>query len=148
MKQVTIYTDGSSLGNPGQGGWGAILIYKNIHKEIYGYQDAATNNQMELLAAIKALELLKTSSMINLYTDSIYLKNGITSWIHNWLKNNWKSANKKNIKNQELWQTLYQLTLKHNIKWHWVKAHNGDKYNEKVDHLARNAAEKKINYLD
>ena len=146
MKQVTIYTDGSSLGNPGSGGWAALLIYQNNHKEIFGYQDNATNNQMELLAAIKALEALKTKCIVNLYTDSIYLKNGITKWIHNWLKNNWQSANKKIVKNQDLWQKLYQLTLKQEINWHWVKAHNGHKYNEKVDYLARNAAENKINH--
>jgi len=141
MKQVTIYTDGSSLGNPGPGGWGAILNYKGKEKELSGSAKDVTNNQMELTAAIEALKAVKESCQIDLYTDSEYLRKGITEWIHNWLRNNWKSANKKPVKNQELWQALHELTKTHQINWHWVKAHNGDPMNERVDDLARNAAE-------
>ena len=145
MKQVTIYTDGSSLGNPGSGGWAAHLSYATTKKEIYGYQSDATNNQMELLAAIKALALLKNKCNVDLYTDSTYFRDGITKWIHNWLKNDWRSSTKKPVKNKELWQELYNLTKLHQINWHWVKAHNGNEHNERVDFLARNAAENKIN---
>ncbi len=141
MKQVTIYTDGSALGNPGKGGWAALLIYGEKRKELSGAAELATNNQMELTAALKALEALKQPCQIELYTDSQYLRKGITEWIHNWLKNNWRSSNKKPVKNQELWQALYSATQKHQIKWHWVKAHNGDEFNELVDDLARKRAE-------
>lgn len=140
MKKVTIYTDGSSLGNPGAGGWGVLLIYKDYKKEISGGSVSATNNQMELTAAIKALELLKTKCEIDLYTDSQYVRRGITEWIHNWRNNNWKSSNRKPIKNINLWKELYDLSESHKINWHWVKAHNGDPLNEIVDQLAYNAA--------
>jgi len=142
MKQVIIYTDGSSLGNPGAGGWGAILCFSGKEKEISGNQKDATNNQMELMAAIKALEALNEPCTIELFTDSQYVKNGITKWIHGWLKNNWKSASKKPVKNQELWQTLHDLSNMHTVTWKWVKAHNGDELNERADDLARSAAEK------
>lgn len=141
MKQITIYTDGSSLGNPGNGGWGAILIYKEHQKEISGSAPDVTNNQMELKAAIEALKQLKDSCEITLYTDSTYLKDGISKWIHNWKINNWKNSQKKTVKNKELWQELDILREKHNINWHWVKAHNGNELNERADELARNAAE-------
>ena len=144
MKKVTIYTDGSSLGNPGSGGWAAILIYKDIKKEISGNTKNATNNQMEITAAIKALQSLKSKCDIDLYTDSQYVKKGITEWIHNWLKNNWRSSNKKPVKNADLWQKLYELTNKHQINWHWVKAHNGDQYNEQADQLAYSKAKELV----
>ena len=141
IKEITIYTDGSSLGNPGKGGWGAVMIYQNNIKKISGNKNDATNNQMELTATIKSLEKVKEKCLINIYTDSNYVKNGITIWIHNWIKKNWRSSNNKAVKNQELWKSLYDLTQKHNISWNWIKAHNGDKYNEMADELARNAAE-------
>jgi len=141
MKKITIYTDGSSLGNPGNGGWGAILIYNDIKKEISGNAKNVTNNQMELLAAINSLKTLKEKCEVTLITDSTYVKNGITLWIKNWEKNNWQSANKKAVKNKELWQELADLNNKHQVKWQWVKGHSGDKYNDLVDNLARSAAE-------
>ncbi|MBL6785610.1 MAG: ribonuclease HI [Rickettsiales bacterium] len=139
-KEIAIYTDGSCLNNPGNGGWAAILIYKNNEKQIFGSQANTTNNQMELKAVIEGLKLVKEKCKITVYTDSKYVQQGITSWIHNWIKNNWKSANKKPIKNQELWQDLYKESLKHDITWSWVKAHNGNIMNEKVDKLANEAA--------
>ncbi|MBT4989042.1 MAG: ribonuclease HI [Rickettsiales bacterium] len=142
LKEITIYTDGSCLNNPGNGGWGAILIYNKKEKEIAGYQANTTNNQMELRAVIEGLKTLNAKCKINIYTDSKYVQQGITSWIYNWIKNDWKAANKKPVKNKELWQELYQESGKHDIAWHWVKAHNGDKYNEKVDQLANDAAHK------
>lgn len=141
MKKITIYTDGSSLGNPGNGGWGAILIYNDIKKEISGNAKNVTNNQMELLAAINSLKTLKEKCEVTLITDSTYVKNGITLWIKNWEKNNWQSANKKPVKNKELWQELANLNNQHQVKWQWVKGHSGDKYNDLVDNLARSAAE-------
>ncbi len=140
LKEITIYTDGSCLNNPGNGGWGAILIYKKKEKEISGAQSNTTNNQMELKAVIEGLKSVKEKCKINLFTDSKYVQQGITTWIYNWQKNNWKSANRKPIKNKELWQELYAETKKHEIDWHWVKAHNGNEYNEKVDALAQHAA--------
>ena len=141
MPKVIIYTDGSCLNNPGNGGWGAILLYNKIEKVISGNSKNTTNNQMELKAVIEALRILKKSCEIDIYTDSQYVKNGITGWINNWLRNNWKSANNKPIKNKEFWQELYKLTERHQINWHWVKAHNGHIMNERVDKLARLAAE-------
>ena len=115
MKHVQIYTDGACSGNPGPGGWGAIIVYKDIEKELAGSESNTTNNRMELTAAIKAIEALKESCCIDLFTDSKYLKDGITKWIYNWLKNGWKGANKKPIKNQELWESLHNLTNNHKI---------------------------------
>ena len=140
MKKITIYTDGSSLGNPGAGGWGAVLLYLDIEKEISGNMPNATNNQMELTAAISAISVIKDECEIEIYTDSQYVKNGITKWIKKWRVNGWKGANKKDVKNRDLWQKLDDLDGKHKINWHWVKAHSGDKYNDKVDEMARNAA--------
>ncbi|MFV9875225.1 MAG: ribonuclease HI [Rickettsiales endosymbiont of Dermacentor nuttalli] len=136
ISEVEIYTDGACSGNPGPGGWGAILIYGNTTKEIYGGVEHTTNNRMELTAPIEALKLLKKRCNVNIYTDSNYLREGITKWIHNWKQNNWCTANKTPIKNIELWQTLEHETLKHNIIWHWVRAHNGNKWNELADQLA------------
>ena len=136
MKKVIIYTDGACSGNPGPGGWAGIIKYKTTEKEISGGEADTTNNRMELLAAIKSLETLKEKCSVDLYTDSKYLKHGITEWIVNWKKNNWKSANKKPIKNIDLWKKLDELTNGHKISWHWVKAHADDLYNIRVDKLA------------
>ncbi|TLU67489.1 ribonuclease HI [Thalassotalea litorea] len=142
-KQVNIYTDGSCLGNPGPGGYGALLIYKQHRKELsQGYQ-LTTNNRMEMLATIVALESLKESCDITLTTDSQYVRQGITQWIHNWIKNNWRTSAKQPVKNADLWKRLYQETQRHEIDWKWVKGHSGHPENERVDDLARNAAEGK-----
>ena len=141
MKKIEIYTDGACSGNPGPGGWGAILRFNHHTKEISGYADNTTNNIMEMTAIIKALELLSDPCEIAVYTDSKYLKDGITSWIHNWKKNNWKNAAKQEVKNKELWILLDELCEGHKITWHWIKAHSGHKYNERADHLAVNAKE-------
>lgn len=137
---IEIYTDGSCLGNPGRGGWGAILIWGDHQKKISGGKKETTNNQMELQAVIEGLKALKKPSEIIIYTDSQYVKNGITEWIKKWQMNGWKTANRKPVKNMELWQELGLEVDKHKIKWQWVKAHNGNKYNEMVDELARAAA--------
>ena len=136
---IEIYTDGSCLGNPGPGGWGAILLYNHHQKKICGSNPDTTNNQMELKAVIEGLKALKKPSEVIIYTDSQYVKNGITEWIKKWKVNNWKTANKKPVKNLELWQELDCESSKHEIKWKWVKAHAGNKFNEMVDELARGA---------
>lgn len=138
---IIIYTDGACSGNPGPGGWGAYLTYGKYSKKIYGHESHTTNNRMELLAAIKALEALVKPSEVILYTDSIYLKNGITTWIQNWLKNNWITSNKELVKNVDLWQTLYSLTQKHQITWRWVKGHSDDIGNQIADELASRGRE-------
>lgn len=139
---IEIYTDGACSGNPGPGGWGAVLLYKGHEKEISGSQKDTTNNQMELKAVIEALKILKRPSDIIIYTDSVYSKDGITKWIFNWKKNGWKTANKKPIKNIELWKELDELSAKHQIEWKWVKGHSGNKYNEIADQLAVNAVDR------
>tara|TARA_B100000925_G_scaffold291044_1_gene277821 strand:- start:606 stop:1037 length:432 start_codon:yes stop_codon:yes gene_type:complete len=136
MKTVIIYTDGACRGNPGPGGWGVLLKYGTISKELYGGDASTTNNKMELTAAIKALKEIKEPSEITLYTDSKYVLQGIEEWIHNWKKREWKGANKKPVKNIELWKELDELRDKHNIKWKWVKGHSGDPGNEIADMLA------------
>lgn len=142
---IKIYTDGSCLGNPGTGGWAYSLKLKNKNIAHYGYEKETTNNRMELTAAIKALEFLKENEEeITVITDSNYLKYGISSWITNWKKNNWKTANKNLVKNQDLWMTLDELTISKKVNWDWVKAHSIDKFNNTVDELARNAAENLI----
>ena len=138
---ITIYTDGACKGNPGPGGWGAILICKDKRKEINGGEGHTTNNRMELMAAIKALEIIQKSSEIHLYTDSQYVRLGITTWIHNWKKNGWRNSQKKDVKNADLWQELDQLTSIHDIHFHWVKGHSGDIENERADQLACQGAE-------
>jgi ribonuclease HI len=138
--EIQIYTDGACLGNPGKGGWAAILMYKNHKKEIFGSEAQTTNNQMELMAVIESLKLIKKPSQIMVYTDSKYVIDGITKWIFNWQKNGWKTADKKPIKNIELWQNLYTEISKHQINFTWVKGHSGNHFNELVDNLARNAA--------
>ena len=139
MKYV-IYTDGACSGNPGPGGWGAVILSEEKNDtNISGKENSTTNNRMELIAPIMALKKIKKTSQIVIYTDSIYLKNGITTWIKNWEKNGWKSANKKPVKNKDLWLTLNELSKKHIIDWKWVKAHAGNKYNEIADRLATEA---------
>ena len=135
-KDIYIYTDGACRGNPGPGGWGAILVYKNNGKEIKGGSLLTTNNIMELTAVIEALLLLKFSSNIILTTDSNYVKDGITKWIHNWKSKGWKTSNKKPVKNKELWLKLDELASKHQIDWRWVKGHSGHLENERADLLA------------
>ena len=136
MKQVIIYTDGACRGNPGPGGWGALIRLDAIEKEIFGGQADTTNNQMELTAAIEGLAALKERCIVELYTDSKYVMDGITQWIQNWKKNNWRTAAKKDVKNKELWQKLDQLISQHQVQWHWVKGHSGDAGNETADLLA------------
>lgn len=138
-KTVTIYTDGACSGNPGPGGWGALLQYGGNEKELSGGEPETTNNRMEMLAAIKALEALKQSCIVHLYTDSTYVKDGITQWIFGWKKNGWRTAAKKPVKNADLWQLLDEQTRRHTVEWHWVKGHDGDERNERVDALARGA---------
>ena len=135
-EMIEIYTDGACSGNPGPGGWGALLNYKGTEKEIFGGEQLTTNNRMELMGAIMALESLKRPSHVKLHTDSNYLKDGITKWIHNWKRNGWRTADKKPVKNLELWQALDAAVARHKIAWHWVKGHNGDEMNERADQLA------------
>ena len=136
MKALEIYTDGACRGNPGAGGWGVYLLYKNEKKEFYGGKLNTTNNQMELTAAIEGLKVLKEPCKVKLYTDSKYVMDGINSWIANWKKNNWKTASKKDVKNKDLWIELDTETCKHEIEWIWVKGHSGNIGNEKADALA------------
>ena len=136
MKQVIIYTDGACRGNPGPGGWGALLRFDSVEKEIFGGQANTTNNQMELSAAIEGLSILTEPCNVELFTDSKYVMDGITQWIQNWKKNNWRTAAKKEVKNKELWQKLDQLIAQHQVQWHWVKGHSGDAGNEAADLLA------------
>jgi len=139
---IKIYTDGSCIGNPGKGGWAAIIIMNGQKKTISGKEDNATNNQMELLAPIKALQEISNKSRIEIFTDSKYVKTGITEWITNWKKNGWKTSTKKDVQNKNLWLTLDEEAAKHEVKWTWVKAHSIDKLNNEVDLLAREAATK------
>ena len=136
MNEVTVYTDGACSGNPGKGGWGAILIYAKEKKYMSGSKQLTTNNQMELTATIEALKAILKPSNIALYTDSQYVKNGITSWIFNWKKNGWKTANKKPVANKDLWIELEKYVDFHSVSWFWVKGHSGDHYNEIADELA------------
>ena len=136
---VEIFTDGACRGNPGPGGWGAVLRYNNHEKHLYGNELETTNNRMELLAAIMALASLKRSCKIVLTTDSQYLRKGITEWFTTWQKNGWRTASKKPVKNADLWQRLIVETQRHDIKWHWVKGHSGHSENELADQLANKA---------
>ena len=140
---IKIYTDGSCLKNPGNGGWAAIININSVIKKISGSVKDTTNNKMELMAPIKALQEVKRKELIEIYTDSQYVKLGITDWIHKWIKNNWQTSKKEPVKNKELWMELYELTKSYEIKWIWVKAHAGNKLNEEVDLLAKQAAELK-----
>ncbi|MEC6815317.1 ribonuclease HI [Photobacterium toruni] len=141
MKQVEIFTDGSCLGNPGPGGYGTVLRYKQHEKELSGGYLMTTNNRMELLAAIMGLASLKHPCSVDLTTDSQYVRQGITQWIHNWKKRDWQTADKKPVKNADLWQQLDQETQRHQVQWHWVKGHAGHPENERCDVLARTGAE-------
>ena len=145
IKYIEIYTDGACKGNPGIGGWGAILIYKDHVKEISGFESDSTNNIMELTAVIKALESLKEECHVVLTTDSNYVKDGITDWINNWKLNGWKTANKQPVKNKELWIMLDSLSKKHIIDRKWVKGHSGHLENERADQLANEAIEQHVN---
>jgi ribonuclease HI len=143
---IKIYTDGACIGNPGPGGWAAILLTENEKKEIFGGEKLTTNNRMELTATIKALEYCKEQEgpqpklqRIEIYTDSIYVKDGITEWINNWEKNNWKTSDKKNVKNVDLWKKLKELSNSLDIKWHWVKGHSNNPMNDLADELAKKA---------
>ena len=135
--KVIVYTDGACSGNPGPGGWGAILVCGPHRKELWGGEPMATNNQMELMAAISALEALKQPSDVTLTTDSNYVKDGISKWIHAWKRNGWKTADKKPVKNAELWQRLDAARLRHTVEWRWIKGHTGHTENERADVLAR-----------
>ena len=137
---IKIYTDGSCLENPGNGGWAAIIIDDGKKTEIKGSKKNTTNNQMELLAPIEALKKIPKGSKVQIFTDSKYVKSGITEWIHNWKKNGWKNANQKPVKNKELWEELDLLANEFQISWDWVKAHSTDKLNNEVDLIAREAA--------
>jgi len=134
--KVVIYTDGACKGNPGPGGWGALLCAGEHEKELFGGEAHTTNNRMELTAVIRALESLKRASTVDLFTDSQYVKNGIESWIHSWRRNGWKTADKKDVKNADLWRELLALTARHDVTWHWVKGHADDPGNERADALA------------
>jgi len=141
LKHVEIFTDGACSGNPGPGGWGAILRHGAAQKEMSGGEAETTNNRMELLAAITALNALKSPCEVDLHTDSKYVMDGISKWIFGWKKNGWKTANKKPVKNAELWQALDEANRRHKVKWHWVKGHNGNVENERADELAREGME-------
>ncbi len=140
MKLVEIHTDGACLGNPGPGGWAALLRYNRTERELAGGEAHTTNNRMELMAAIMALEALREACVIALYTDSQYVRQGITEWMPGWVRRQWKTAGGDPVKNRDLWERLHAATLRHRIDWHWVKGHSGDPDNERVDTLARDRA--------
>ncbi|GAA3833713.1 ribonuclease HI [Sphaerisporangium flaviroseum] len=135
---VDIYTDGACSGNPGPGGWGAVLRYGEREKEIHGGEPQTTNNRMELMAAIMALETLTRPATVRLHTDSTYVRNGITKWVHGWRRNGWQTAAKQPVKNADLWQRLHAATAAHDVEWFWVKGHSGHPENDRADALARN----------
>lgn len=140
MKEVEVFSDGACSGNPGPGGWGSILRFKGIEKELSGGEPNTTNNRMELLAVINALESLKEPCKVKITTDSKYVCDAfLKGWLDSWLKNGWKTANKKPVKNQELWERLHQLSLKHELSWNWIKGHAGHPENERCDSLAVDA---------
>lgn len=136
---IEIFTDGACQGNPGPGGWGALLRWKGQEKEISGGDPSTTNNRMELQATIEALRILKRPVPIHIYTDSKYVRDGVTEWLENWKRNNWRTSNKKPVKNRDLWEQLDALVGQYDIKWHWVKGHDGHPENERADELARGA---------
>ena len=143
LPEVEIFTDGACKGNPGPGGWGAILRSNGKERELSGGESPTTNNRMELMAAIEALKALKKPCRVQLWTDSNYVRDGITKWIHGWRRNGWKTADKKPVKNAELWQALLDACAPHRIDWHWVKGHAGHPENERADALACEEAEKR-----
>ena len=148
MKQIVIYTDGACSGNPGPGGWGALLQYNGHERELFGGEKDTTNNRMEIMAAVEALNALKEPCKVDLYTDSVYVRDGISKWIEGWKRNGWQTAAKKPVKNMELWQALDLARQRHEVIWHWVKGHAGHPENERVDALARKGvAEIKANSL-
>ncbi|MGH8441524.1 MAG: ribonuclease HI [Nevskiaceae bacterium] len=136
MKPIVVYTDGACRGNPGPGGWGAVLRYNGHERQLHGGEAPTTNNRMELMAAIQALETLREPCEIRVHTDSTYVRQGITEWLPQWRKRNWKTADKKPVKNQDLWERLEAAAARHRIEWHWVKGHSGDPGNELADQLA------------
>ena len=140
---IEIYTDGSCLENPGNGGWAAIINDDGKIEKISGSEKNTTNNRMELMAPIEALGKINKKKKVKIFTDSQYVKMGITNWIHNWIKNNWQTSKKEDVKNKDLWLNLYKLTQSLDIEWHWVKAHAGNTLNEEVDALAKDAAKSK-----
>ena len=133
---IKVFTDGACKGNPGQGGWGALIIENDTEREIYGGESNTTNNRMELMAVIRALELLKEQNDITVFTDSTYVQKGISEWIINWKRNGWKSSNKKSVKNKDLWVELDNLNNLMSVKWQWIKGHAGHSGNERADYLA------------
>ncbi|MFL3023672.1 MAG: ribonuclease HI [Methylophilaceae bacterium] len=133
---IKVYTDGACKGNPGQGGWGALILENDVKREIYGGESNTTNNRMELMAVIRALELLKEQNDITVFTDSTYVQKGISEWIINWKRNGWKSSNKKSVKNKDLWVELDNLNDLMSVKWQWIKGHAGHSGNERADYLA------------
>jgi ribonuclease HI len=137
--RVEAFTDGACSGNPGPGGWGAVLRWRGKERELYGGEPLTTNNRMELMAAIMALETLKRPLTVDLYTDSQYVRQGITEWLRKWKRNGWKTADKKPVKNAELWARLEEAAARHDVSWHWVKGHAGHPENERADELARRA---------
>ena len=145
MKKILIFTDGACRGNPGPGGWGALLRYDQHEKKLYGAESHTTNNRMELTAAIKALESIQEFCHIELTTDSEYLRKGITEWIHKWKKNQWKTTNKGLVKNRDLWQTLDALVQQHKITWHWIKGHSNHPENDLADALANQTIDDLLN---
>src|SRR6476469_5267345 len=138
-QRVTIYTDGACSGNPGPGGWGAILAFGDHEKELKGGEPHSTNNRMELMAAISALEALKRPCVVDMHTDSQYVREGITKYINNWKRNGWRTASKQPVKNQDLWQRLEAARAAHEVHWHWVKGHSGHELNDRADQLVREA---------
>jgi ribonuclease HI len=136
LKKVVIYTDGACRGNPGPGGWGALLRYGDTERELFGGELETTNNRMELLAAIEALKALNTPCSVDLTTDSVYVKNGITTWLDAWKQKGWKTAARQPVKNVDLWQALDEQNQRHQVRWHWVKGHSGHAGNERADQLA------------
>lgn len=144
MKSVIIYTDGACSGNPGPGGWGAYLKFNEKEKKISGFVKDTTNNRMELQAVIEALRLLNQKCKVDLYSDSVYVINGMTKWVYGWQQKSWRSSNNKPVKNLELWQELLKLAGPHQISWHWVKGHDGNVGNEIADALARSAIEENL----
>ncbi len=139
LAEVDLFTDGACSGNPGPGGWGAILRYGAVEKELSGAEGLTTNNRMEMMAAIQGLEALKRPCRVRIHTDSMYLRDGITKWIHGWKAKGWRTADKKPVKNVDLWQRLEAATAPHDVSWHWVRGHAGHPENERADALARDA---------
>ncbi len=141
---IEIFTDGACRGNPGPGGWGVLLRYNGREKELWGGEAETTNNRMELTAAIRALEALNQPCEVDLFTDSVYVRDGITRWLPNWKRRGWRTANRKPVKNQDLWQELDAAASRHSVRWHWVEGHSGHEGNERADALANRGADESI----